>query len=123
MPGNRGVWVKTKFLNRQEFVIVGWTDPEGSRSSLGSLTDIVEAIERIRHVLGDRPLEGFEKDWERQWLVERGVEIVPEASRHLPPDLKARHPEIPWQKVTGIGNVLRHNYENIRRASDVEAGA
>src|SRR5271168_627159 len=28
---------KTKFLNRQEFVIVGWTDPEGSRSSLGSL--------------------------------------------------------------------------------------
>src|SRR3984957_9023318 len=37
MPGNRGVWVKTKFLNRQEFVIVGWTDPEGSRSSLGSL--------------------------------------------------------------------------------------
>ena len=37
LPGNRGVWVKTKFLNRQEFVIVGWTDPEGSRSSLGSL--------------------------------------------------------------------------------------
>ena len=37
MPGNRGVWVKTKFLNRQEFVIVSWTDPEGSRSSLGSL--------------------------------------------------------------------------------------
>jgi ATP-dependent DNA ligase len=37
MPGNRGVWVKAKFLNRQEFVIVGWTDPEGSRSSLGSL--------------------------------------------------------------------------------------
>src|SRR6202453_3130371 len=31
------IWVKTKFLNRQEFVIVGWTDPEGSRSSLGSL--------------------------------------------------------------------------------------
>jgi hypothetical protein len=34
---HRGVWVKTKFLNRQEFIVVGWTDPEGSRSSLGSL--------------------------------------------------------------------------------------
>jgi uncharacterized protein with HEPN domain len=64
-------------------------------------------------VLGDRSLEAFEKDWERQWLVERGVEIVSEASRHLPAELKARHPEIPWQKVAGIGNVLRHNYENI----------
>src|SRR5271170_546685 len=37
IPGNRGVWVKTKFLKRQEFVIVGWTDPEGSRSSPGAL--------------------------------------------------------------------------------------
>jgi hypothetical protein len=31
----------------------------------------------------------------------------------LPDELKARHPDIPWQKVAGIGNVLRHNYENI----------
>jgi bifunctional non-homologous end joining protein LigD len=37
LPGNRGVWVKTKALNRQEFVIVAWTDPEGSRPALGSL--------------------------------------------------------------------------------------
>jgi bifunctional non-homologous end joining protein LigD len=37
MPGNRGVWVKAKSLNRQEFVVVGWTDPEGSRPWLGSL--------------------------------------------------------------------------------------
>jgi ATP-dependent DNA ligase len=29
--------VKTKCLNRQEFVVVGWTDPEGARSSIGSL--------------------------------------------------------------------------------------
>jgi uncharacterized protein with HEPN domain len=31
-------------------------------------------------------------------------------------DLKARHPNIPWQKVAGIGNVLRHNYESIAAA-------
>ena len=48
-----------------------------------------------------------------RWLVERGVEIISEASRHLPDDLKARNPEIPWQKVAGIGNILRHNYESI----------
>ena len=32
-PGNRGLWRKSKCLNRQEFVVVGWTDPEGSRPS------------------------------------------------------------------------------------------
>ena len=46
-------------------------------------------------------------------MVQRGVEIISEASRHLPDDLIARNPEIPWQKVAGIGNVLRHNYESI----------
>jgi uncharacterized protein with HEPN domain len=84
-----------------------------ARSLIPRLTDIIEAIERINGVLADVSLEAFENDWQRQWLVERGVEIISEASRHLPDDLKARNPEIPWQKVAGIGNVLRHNYESI----------
>jgi ATP-dependent DNA ligase len=36
-PGNRGLWRKAKWLNRQEFVVVGWSDPEGSRPHLGAL--------------------------------------------------------------------------------------
>jgi bifunctional non-homologous end joining protein LigD len=36
-PGDRGIWVKSKCLNREEFVVVGWTDPEGSRSNIGAL--------------------------------------------------------------------------------------
>jgi ATP-dependent DNA ligase len=36
-PGKRGLWRKAKWLNRQEFVVVGWTDPEGSRPYLGAL--------------------------------------------------------------------------------------
>src|ERR1700730_11643667 len=35
--GNRGLWVKVRCLNREEFVVVGWTDPEGSRPRLGAL--------------------------------------------------------------------------------------
>src|ERR1700730_17775669 len=36
-PGNRGLWLKVKWLNRKEFVVVGWTDPEGARPFLGAL--------------------------------------------------------------------------------------
>jgi ATP-dependent DNA ligase len=40
-PGNRGLWRKAKCLNRQEFVVVGWSDPEGlapsSRRALARL--------------------------------------------------------------------------------------
>ena len=52
-------------------------------------------------------------DWQTVWLMQRGIEIVSEASRHLPPELKARHKHIPWRKVADIGNVLRHGYEVI----------
>jgi uncharacterized protein with HEPN domain len=83
------------------------------RSLVLCLTDIVEAIERIRQVLRGVSIEAFEDDWERQWLIERGVEIISEASRHLTPEMKGRHPEIPWQKIAGIGNVLRHSNEKI----------
>jgi bifunctional non-homologous end joining protein LigD len=37
MPSNRGLWLKVKCLNREEFVVIGWTDPEGSRPFLGTL--------------------------------------------------------------------------------------
>jgi bifunctional non-homologous end joining protein LigD len=36
-PNDRGLWVKTKCLNREEFVVVGWTDPEGTRPRIGAL--------------------------------------------------------------------------------------
>jgi bifunctional non-homologous end joining protein LigD len=36
-PGNRGLWLKVKCLHREEFVVVGWTDPEGSRPWFGAL--------------------------------------------------------------------------------------
>jgi ATP-dependent DNA ligase len=36
-PGDRGLWVKVKCENREEFVVVGWTDPEGRRPYLGAL--------------------------------------------------------------------------------------
>src|SRR5262249_22676901 len=37
VPGNRGLWLKSKCLNREEFIVVGWTDPGGSRPHFGAL--------------------------------------------------------------------------------------
>lgn len=83
------------------------------RSDSPRLTDIVEAAEHIRSVLEGVALEAFERDWQKRWLVERGIEILSEASRHLSDSLKDRRSEIQWRKVAGIGNILRHDYERI----------
>ncbi|KWT78976.1 HepT-like ribonuclease domain-containing protein [Candidatus Magnetominusculus xianensis] len=82
-------------------------------SHLLRLTDIIEALELIRNEMADVTLHEFESDRRRQWMIERGIEIISEASRHLPDALKKRHSEIPWPKVAGIGNILRHDYERI----------
>ncbi len=83
------------------------------KSAEAALKDIVSAIEHIREKVEGVSFEIFEADWECRWVVERGAEIVSEASRRLPDDLKDRHPAIPWKKVAGIGNVLRHDYDAV----------
>jgi uncharacterized protein with HEPN domain len=84
-----------------------------TRSLAPRLTDIIEAITHIRSEMAGVSIEAFEADWRKQWLVERGVEIISEASRHLTDELKVRHPDIPWPKVAGIGNILRHDYASV----------
>ncbi len=77
------------------------------------LTDIIEAIELINSEMTGVSPQAFEPDTRKRWIVERGIEIISEASRHLPSELKERHPHIPWPKVAGIGNVIRHDYERV----------
>jgi uncharacterized protein with HEPN domain len=83
------------------------------RSPVAYLTDIVEAIELIHNEMAGVTLDAFAADRRKRWLVERGIEIISEAIRRLPDELKARHPEIPWPKVASIGNVLRHDYADV----------
>ena len=74
-------------------------------SPIARLTDIIEAIELIQSEMADVTLDAFEADRRKRWLVERGLEIISEASRRLPLAMKTRRPEIPWPKVAGIGNI------------------
>lgn len=57
--------------------------------------------QNVAEVLGD-PL--------RRAAYERFIEIISEASRHIPESMKAEHPTIPWRNVANIGNFLRHGY-------------
>jgi uncharacterized protein with HEPN domain len=84
-----------------------------SRSINLRLGDMIEAIELIQAEMAGVPVEAFECDRRKRWIVERGLEIISEASRHLDGALKERHPDVPWRKVAGIGNVLRHDYETV----------
>ena len=65
-PGNRGLWIKSKCLNREEFVVVGWTDPGGSRSHFGALLLGYYADDGRLHYAG-RAGTGFTDKELRAW--------------------------------------------------------
>jgi uncharacterized protein with HEPN domain len=48
-----------------------------------------------------------------RFVVDRAFEVISEATCHLPDDLKARHPDIPWRDIADIGNLLRHEYQRV----------
>lgn len=48
-----------------------------------------------------------------QRAIERGLEIISEASRGIPDERKSEHPEVPWVEIAGIGNILRHEYHRV----------
>lgn len=53
-------------------------------------------------------------------IVERNLEIISEASRRLPDDLKAAHDEIDWRLLADLGNILRHVYHRIDETRLIE---
>jgi uncharacterized protein with HEPN domain len=55
--------------------------------------------------------EAFRDDDRTVYAVTRCLEVISEASRRLPDELKARHPSVEWQEMAAAGNIYRHEYE------------
>ncbi len=76
------------------------------------LHDILEAIDRIERYAA-RGAGAFEKDELVQSWVVRHLQIIGEAARALPPDVRERFPEIPWPQIIGMRHILVHDYFEI----------
>lgn len=74
---------------------------------------ILQAIEDIERALAGKSEEAFAADHFLRLAIERLLEIICEASRHISDDIKKREPAIPWPKVVDFGNRLRHAYHQI----------
>lgn len=75
--------------------------------------DMIDHIEQARSFVADMTFEQFRDDRKTQRAVERCLEVISEASRHLPDTVKGRYPQIPWKDVAGSGNVFRHAYRTV----------
>lgn len=86
-------------------------EPIPPRSPRQRLEDMHDAIVASERFIAGRSFADFQADRMLQLALERSIEIISEASRHLPDEMKRRYPLVAWPKVRDIGNVLRHGYE------------
>mgnify|MGYP006287965147 CR=1 FL=1 len=79
------------------------------------IQDIVEAIEIIREYTSNMDKSAFLRDRKTQDAVIRNLEIIGEASRSLPQEIKDNAPTIEWRKITALRNILIHEYFGVSR--------
>ncbi|OFX10692.1 MAG: hypothetical protein A2516_03020 [Alphaproteobacteria bacterium RIFOXYD12_FULL_60_8] len=73
-------------------------------------SDIIEACERAMGYVKDVDFTAFQADAMRQDAVVRCIEIIGEAARHMPEDARALFPDVSWEDVVGMRNLLAHEY-------------
>jgi uncharacterized protein with HEPN domain len=81
------------------------------------LWDMLEAARSVVEFTQDLTLEQFLEDRKDMTItrlaVERKLEVLGEAARRVSPGLKEEHPEIPWQQLVGLRNVISHEYHRV----------
>ncbi|MEL6249323.1 MAG: DUF86 domain-containing protein [Cyanobacteria bacterium J06648_16] len=77
------------------------------------LSHMIQAIQNIRAFTAALTFEHYTTDLVLISAVERQFEILGEAARRLPHDFKDQHPEISWQDIVDLRNVIIHQYDGI----------
>jgi len=80
------------------------------------LDDIREACEKIVRYVGRMDKDAFLGDEKTCDAVLRNLEVIGEAAKNLPADIKALCPEINWRKVVGFRDIIAHGYFGLDHA-------
>jgi uncharacterized protein with HEPN domain len=80
------------------------------RESIDYLNDIIEAIEKAETFSQGMSRDEFLADEKTLYATVRAIEIIGEASKHVPGWVKQKYPSIPWRQMSGMREKLIHAY-------------
>jgi uncharacterized protein with HEPN domain len=79
-----------------------------------TLLQIRDAALRTQEICADHDsLESLLNDWKATAALERFIEIIGEAVKRLPMDIREAYSSIPWKEITGIRDRLSHGYDDL----------
>jgi uncharacterized protein with HEPN domain len=74
------------------------------------IEDILESIDKIERYINSLTYETFEKNDLVVDAVIRNIEIIGEASKNIPENVRGEYPKIPWKRIVGLRNIAIHEY-------------
>jgi len=74
------------------------------------LQDILDSIDAIEEFVKEMEFEDFARDRKTTFAVTRAIEIIGEATKHIPKSITDIHPEIPWKDMAGMRDKVIHEY-------------
>ena len=77
------------------------------------LEDITKCVGKIEVYTKGMTFDEFARNTERQDAVIRRLEIIGEAVKNLPDEVRAKHPNIPWKQIAGMRDILIHEYAGV----------
>jgi uncharacterized protein with HEPN domain len=77
------------------------------------LEDIRDAMRKVSNYVEGMDLSDFMADEKTVDAVVRNISVIGEATKQLPEDFKAIHPEIPWAQMAGMRNRIVHDYAGV----------
>lgn len=77
------------------------------------LQDVLEAIANVAEFVGAMTRNEFEADKKTVHAVVRDLEVIGEAIKSVPAEVRGRHPQVPWQRIAGLRDILIHHYFEI----------
>ena len=80
------------------------------RTYVDYLQDILDAATHAAEFIAGIDLDTFSQDTEKVYAVTRALEIIGEAARQIPPAAQAAYPDLPWQEMIGMRNIVIHEY-------------
>ncbi|WP_143763377.1 HepT-like ribonuclease domain-containing protein [Methanothrix harundinacea] len=80
------------------------------RDHLDYLQDILSMIEKVEEFTEDLSLEEFEESEMVYFAVIRALEVMGEAAKQVPTEVKRRYPEVPWSRMAGMRDKMIHGY-------------
>lgn len=76
--------------------------------------DILKAMKSSEEFVEGMNYEEFVRDTKTIYAVTRALEIIGEASKKIPDEIRFRYPEIPWKKMAGMRDKIIHEYFGVR---------